>query len=290
MINYLIAWIMNATLRDNILFGQRFDPEFYEKTIDACALRQDIEMLPGGDMTEIGEKGINLSGGQKARIALARAVYAMADVYLLDDTLSAVDSHVGRHIFEHVIGPNGLLKHRTRIFVTHALQYISFADQVMMMRDGRIVELDTFDALMEKQGETWALFTEFVKAEEQREAEKQLSPQTEYDLEYLLARSLGSADEPPRPTDARPLTSIAKSTPETDYTRRRRQSTDSVGSLEDGDRRPILAAGAQMTIEESAKGRVKRHVYKAYLKACSVRNALLLLFATVMFQAGSISK
>ncbi|KAJ1951500.1 hypothetical protein EC988_004027, partial [Linderina pennispora] len=86
-------WILNATLRENILFGHRFEQGFYDTVIDACALRADLEMLAGGDMTEIGEKGINLSGGQKARVSLARAVYARADVYLLDDPLSAVDAH-----------------------------------------------------------------------------------------------------------------------------------------------------------------------------------------------------
>lgn len=85
------AWIQNATLQDNILFGQPLDNEWYNKVIDACALRPDLLMLPGGDQTEIGEKGINLSGGQKQRVALARAVYNQAEVYLFDDPLSAVD-------------------------------------------------------------------------------------------------------------------------------------------------------------------------------------------------------
>lgn len=105
------AWILNATVRDNILFGRPFDANHYRRTINACALGPDLEMLTGGDMTEIGEKGINLSGGQKQRVSIARAVYAQADVYLLDDPLSAVDAHVGRHIFDHVIGPNGIQKY-----------------------------------------------------------------------------------------------------------------------------------------------------------------------------------
>ncbi|KAJ2522373.1 hypothetical protein H4217_000798 [Coemansia sp. RSA 1939] len=115
------AWIMNATLRDNILFGHRLDQEFYDKVIDACALRPDLGILPSGDMTEIGEKGINLSGGQRARVSLARAVYARADVYILDDPLAAVDANVGKHLYSRVIGPNGLLKSRARILVTNAV-------------------------------------------------------------------------------------------------------------------------------------------------------------------------
>ncbi|CAG7830574.1 unnamed protein product, partial [Allacma fusca] len=89
------AWIQNVTLRDNILFGRPFEPPKYEKVIEACALKPDLEILPGGDQTEIGEKGINLSGGQKQRVSLARATYNNSEVYLFDDPLSAVDSHDG---------------------------------------------------------------------------------------------------------------------------------------------------------------------------------------------------
>ncbi|KAJ1940829.1 hypothetical protein EC988_006925, partial [Linderina pennispora] len=147
------AWIMNATLKENVLFGHKYEPEFYEKVIDACALRPDLDMLPGGDLTEIGEKGINLSGGQKARVSLARAVYARADVYLLDDPLSAVDAHVGKHIFTQVLGPQGLLRSRTRVLVTNAVQYLTMVDSVTMLRDGQIVERGTFAQVMESKGE-----------------------------------------------------------------------------------------------------------------------------------------
>ena len=104
------AWIMNATLRDNVLFGREYDEELYKRVITACELTTDISLLPAGDQTEIGEKGINLSGGQKQRVSLARAVYSNADLYLFDDPLSAVDAHVGKSIFDNVMGPRGLLK------------------------------------------------------------------------------------------------------------------------------------------------------------------------------------
>ena len=106
------AWIQNATVKDNILFGRPFEEEAYNKVIEACSLLTDLQIMPAGDKTEIGEKGINLSGGQKQRISLARSLYSNADIYLLDDPLSAVDSHVGKHIFDNVIGPNGLLKNK----------------------------------------------------------------------------------------------------------------------------------------------------------------------------------
>lgn len=98
------AWIRNSTLKDNILFGQNLNDRKYNKIIDGCALKPDLDILPAGDQTEIGEKGVNLSGGQKQRVSLARATYADADVYLLDDPLSAVDSHVGKHIFDNILG------------------------------------------------------------------------------------------------------------------------------------------------------------------------------------------
>jgi len=115
------AWIRNTTVRENILFGLPMDQARYEAVIDTCALRIDLKLLEGGDLTEIGEKGANLSGGQAQRINLARAVYSNADVVLLDDVLSAVDSHVGEHIFrECITGP--LLRGTTRILVTHQVR------------------------------------------------------------------------------------------------------------------------------------------------------------------------
>lgn len=104
------AWIQNATVRDNITFGMPYDEDKYDRIVDAVALRTDFDILDNGDLTLIGEKGINLSGGQKQRVSLARACYSEADVYYLDDPLSAVDAHVGKHIFTHVVGPDGILK------------------------------------------------------------------------------------------------------------------------------------------------------------------------------------
>ncbi|KAJ1552244.1 Multidrug resistance-associated protein 1, partial [Cladochytrium tenue] len=150
-------WIMNASLRENILFGKSYDEDFYNRTIDACGLRPDLDILPGGDLTEIGERGINLSGGQKQRISLARAVYARTDIYLLDDSLSAVDAHVGRHIFDNVIGPHGLLKNKARLFVTHSIQHLREFDFIMLLGDGKVVECGPCKELLKK-GETGAVY------------------------------------------------------------------------------------------------------------------------------------
>ncbi|KAJ1853661.1 hypothetical protein LPJ73_002600 [Coemansia sp. RSA 2703] len=155
-------WILNATLRDNILFGHCFEQEFYNRVIEVCALGPDLEMLPAGDMTEIGENGINLSGGQKARVSLARAVYARADIYILDDPLAAVDAYVGRHIFTHVLGPQGILRSRARILVTNAVQYLSRVDRVIMLRNGKIAESGSFINLMEGSGDVYEFVHRFI--------------------------------------------------------------------------------------------------------------------------------
>ncbi len=121
-------------------------------------MRTDLEILTGGDETEIGEKGINVSGGQKQRISLARAVYNNADIYLLDDPLSAVDSNVGKHIFDKVIGPKGVLRKKTRILVTHGISFLPLVDQIIVMKEGSISEKGTYDQLLANKG----AFAEFL--------------------------------------------------------------------------------------------------------------------------------
>ncbi|XP_033840128.1 ATP-binding cassette sub-family C member 3 isoform X4 [Periophthalmus magnuspinnatus] len=153
------AWIQNATLRDNILFGRPFQEPKYRCVLEACALTPDLEVLPGGDMTEIGEKGINLSGGQRQRVSLARALYSDADVYLLDDPLSAVDAHVAKHIFDHLIGPEGVLKGKTRILVTHGISFLPQVDNIMVMVEGGVSEMGSYQELLKQNG----AFAEFLR-------------------------------------------------------------------------------------------------------------------------------
>uniref|UniRef100_A0A8C3AJU5 Multidrug resistance-associated protein 4 n=1 Tax=Cyclopterus lumpus TaxID=8103 RepID=A0A8C3AJU5_CYCLU len=126
-------WVFPGTIRSNILFGRELDPQKYERVLQACALKRDLELLPDGDLTLIGDRGATLSGGQRARVNLARAVYQDADIYLLDDPLSAVDAEVGRHLFEKCIC--GLLKNKSRILVTHQLQYLKAADQIVVLNE-----------------------------------------------------------------------------------------------------------------------------------------------------------
>ncbi|RHZ57689.1 ATP-binding cassette transporter YOR1 [Aspergillus thermomutatus] len=142
------AWIQNVSVRENILFGSDYDEEFYDRVIDACALQADLEIFPNGDQTEIGERGITVSGGQKQRINIARAVYSKADIVLMDDPLSAVDAHVGRHIMDKAIC--GLLKDKCRILATHQLHVLSRCDRVIVMKEGSIDAIGTFDDLVRR--------------------------------------------------------------------------------------------------------------------------------------------
>lgn len=142
------AWIQNGTIMDNILFGLPLDQERYDSVIQASCLQQDLEMLAAGDQTEIGERGINLSGGQKQRVSLARAAYQDADIYLLDDPLSAVDAHVDRHLWQNLIGPNGLLKDKTRILVTHGVHHLGRVDQIVIIKEGCIFGAGTYEQLL----------------------------------------------------------------------------------------------------------------------------------------------
>uniref|UniRef100_A0AAR2KFJ0 AAA+ ATPase domain-containing protein n=1 Tax=Pygocentrus nattereri TaxID=42514 RepID=A0AAR2KFJ0_PYGNA len=134
-------WIQHASVRDNILFGTDFDSGFYQTVLEACALTDDLNILPDGDRTEVGENGVTLSGGQKSRLALARAVYMDKDIYLLDDPLAAVDADVAQHLMEKCI--LGILKNKTRILCTHRIEFVEKADIVVLMDSGRVVRTGT---------------------------------------------------------------------------------------------------------------------------------------------------
>jgi len=146
------AWIFNATLQENVLFGKPLDYERYAKSLYVSALESDLDVLPAGDLTAIGEKGINLSGGQKQRVSIARAVYANADVFLCDDPLSALDPHVGRAVFDNVFSKKGVLKRSTRVLVTNQLHFVPEADRVIWMEDGAVKMCGKFNELMQDEG------------------------------------------------------------------------------------------------------------------------------------------
>ncbi|KAJ3345476.1 hypothetical protein GGF32_008414, partial [Allomyces javanicus] len=153
------SWLLNASIRDNILFGAALDDEWYAAVIRATCLDVDLAVLPDGDLCLVGEKGVSLSGGQKKRLAIARAVYSRHDVYLLDDPLSALDAQVGRQVFDACFGPNGLLKDKCRILVTHQLHFLNQCQLVVNLRDGRVSELGTLDYVKSLKGDTMQLLS-----------------------------------------------------------------------------------------------------------------------------------
>ncbi|KAJ2008208.1 hypothetical protein H4R26_000328 [Coemansia thaxteri] len=268
-------WIMNATLRSNILFGLKYDEVFYNRVVDACALRPDLDMLPASDLTEIGEKGINLSGGQKARVSLARAVYSRADVYILDDPLSAVDAHVARHLFDHVLGPEGLLKSRCRIHATNAIQFISKCDSILLLQGGLIAEQGTVADLAERRGLVYALIQEYGVADS-------ATPSTSAGITpsgssmQLAGEEISGAQ-----SDA------------SFFSKQKRRST--LGSLPPASIAPVQRTGQlratggashDMIISEevSAVGKVSLASYVDYFRACSWTGSVLLVVGMIFNQ------
>ncbi|XP_068141679.1 multidrug resistance-associated protein 1 isoform X2 [Drosophila tropicalis] len=289
------AWIQNATLRDNILFGEKYDRKRYNRVIDACALRADIDILSAGDLTEIGEKGINLSGGQKQRISLARAVYSDADLYLLDDPLSAVDSHVGKHIFEEVIGPKGMLAKKSRILVTHGVTFLPQVDSIYVMKSGEISESGTFTQLVQNKG----AFADFIiqhlqegneEEEELNQIKRQIS--STVDAPEVLMGSVENAIKLARTESLSDSISVTSADSLMGSLRRRRtakrqDSHDSVASAASLKKKQEVE-GKLIETEKSQTGGVEFAVYKHYIKSVGVFLSVATLALNFVFQAFQI--
>ena len=180
------AWIQNDTLRNNILFYLPFDSQRYYHILDICELKPDLDALIGGDMTEIGEKGINLSGGQRARINIARALYNNKDIYIFDDPLSALDANVGKNIVRNCI--KEFLEEKTRILITHALQHVYYADRIYYMKKGKIIWEGDYKSLLKQ--EFFASFQQKVN----RNAKRKKTILTLNDLKLKRTKSFEFKD------------------------------------------------------------------------------------------------
>ncbi|CAG9767557.1 unnamed protein product [Ceutorhynchus assimilis] len=157
-------WLFAGTIRQNILFGEQYIKKRYERVVRVCALERDFEILPFGDKCVIGDRGVTLSGGQRARINLARAVYKEADIYLLDDPLSAVDTHVGKKLFEDCI--TGFLNNKCTVLVTHQLQYLKSVSRIYIMENGKITANGTYQEIQNGDGEFSKLFKAQIEEED----------------------------------------------------------------------------------------------------------------------------
>lgn len=172
------SWIINASVRDNILFGKPMDQERYNRVLECCSLLPDLAIFPANDETEIGERGINLSGGQKQRVSLARAAYQDADIYIMDDPLSAVDAHVDQHLWKQLIGPDGFLKDKTRVLVTHGIHHLADAGQILVIKDGEIVETGQYNDLLDAKLGLYQLIMDYAVQQQVKEVTDAL-PSTE---------------------------------------------------------------------------------------------------------------
>ncbi|KAI1286882.1 Multidrug resistance-associated protein 1 [Halotydeus destructor] len=255
------AWILNATVKNNIIFTSSPDSARYEEVLDNCALKADLKILEAGDQTEIGEKGINLSGGQKQRVSLARAVYADRDIYLLDDTLSAVDSHVGKHIFDQVIGPKGVLKDKTRILVTHKVALLPQVDDIVVMKNGRISEQGSYTELVQRKG----AFSEFL-------------------AEYLAE---GAAGE----DDLSEIKALVKNVPIAES--RKIVQSSKVERKYDDNQDNLSTKGSLVEAESAETGSINRGVYLSYLQTIGAPLCVAILtlnvFLNIFVVAGNLS-
>ncbi|XP_021347157.1 multidrug resistance-associated protein 1-like [Mizuhopecten yessoensis] len=304
------AWIQNMTLRDNILFGKAHREKKYRKVLEACQLIPDLGILSAGDQTEIGQKGINLSGGQKQRVSLARAVYNNADVYLLDDPLSAVDSHVGKALFQQVIGNEGLLKNKTRILVTHGVHWLPNVDRIIVMDGGQISEIGTYEELLQHNGPFAHFLQTFLLHDDDKDDEKDdeetgttrrrrtLSVQEIKDkmweqIEEVMSDGLTTSDDTitieglSRRQSVRKISKNGSLVPSKLLTRAiSRQMSRSISrsmtrSMTKADDNTF---GQLITEEGTEEGAVKWGVTLAYLKSMGVFATVFALFMMTVFQ------
>lgn len=292
------AWIMNASVKENIVFGHRWDPQFYERTIDACALTEDFKTLPDGDQTEVGERGISLSGGQKARLTLARAVYARADIYLLDDCLSAVDQHVGRQLIDNVFGSRGLLAGKTRILATNSIPVLIEADLVTLIRDGKVVEKGTYQQLIAMKGEVANLIRTANNEEEETPSSSEddskymsTSGSEESSTMVGVENLEGEADEIQEGVGQLAPIQPARNDPrrkESEVTLRRASTVSFKGPRgkvtdEEGD-----GVKSKQSKEFSEQGKVKWNVYGEYAKTSNLVAVAIYMVTLISAQTAQI--
>ncbi|KAJ2056332.1 hypothetical protein GGI17_006250 [Coemansia sp. S146] len=253
------AWLRNATIRENILFGEQYDGSRYEEVLHVCALKPDLRILSAGDQTEIGERGVTLSGGQKQRVALARAVYSSRRILLIDDCLSAVDTHTAKHILmECLLSKTPLMLGRTRVLVTHHVSMcLPFAQYIVMLREGQ-VSLKGNPAELKDQGMFTNVLMELEGSEDKQEAAGAKGKGKDTEQATLTVDVLDEED---------PSKSVNDTTSEDKYNLRRlKRIIEQRGLGPDGDL-PALQ-GTLVKDEERESGYVKSDVWLTYLNSC----------------------
>ncbi|KAJ2894628.1 hypothetical protein IWW38_002516 [Coemansia aciculifera] len=250
------AWLRNATIRENILFGETYDHQRYEEVLRVCALKPDLRILSAGDQTEIGERGVTLSGGQKQRVALARAVYSSRRILLIDDCLSAVDAHTAKHILtECLLSKTPLMLGRTRVLVTHHVSMcLPYAQYIVMLREGQVSLKGNPSELQEQGGAFTKVLTELENSEDKS---KTLDKGKSAEEAVLDADVLDEEDS---------SKSVNDSTSENEYNLRRlKKIAEQRGLDPDGDLSAL--EGTLVEDEERESGYIKSEVWLTYLNA-----------------------
>ncbi|KAF9930603.1 hypothetical protein FBU30_000306 [Linnemannia zychae] len=261
------AFIINATIRDNIIFGNPFDQDRYRRVLTACGLDPDLDSLPAGDMTEIGERGINLSGGQKQRVSLARATYDNADIYLLDDPLSAVDAHVDRHLWDNLIGPKGLLRNKTRILVTHGIHHLEHVDKIIVFKDGEITESGRYEDLIAAKKSFYQLMKEYsAKHSRRKESHAHIDQPATAQTSNASSHEITEADS----VSTTDLESDVETVEETFNTKANAEKDF------DEEEDELIAE------EVMKKGGVERRLIKIYGKACGLKTVFGIIFLIIV--------
>ncbi|KAL4089621.1 hypothetical protein QTP88_024632 [Uroleucon formosanum] len=243
-------WLFNGSIQQNILFGSPMDQNRYKEVIKVCALKTDFKQLPYGDRSLVGERGVSLSGGQRARVNLARAVYKQADIYLLDDPLSAVDTHVGKHLFEKCI--KDYLKEKTCILITHQIQYLSSVDQIVLMENANILAEGSYQELQSSGLD----FTKLLRSTEET------TPDTEIDNKNVTDKNF---EQPSNLSRQGSIKSVASSVDE--------------NKLNGAKKEPTVVA------EIRSSGNVSSSVYLSYVSAGgNTFKILFLLFICIFTQ------
>jgi len=260
------SWIQNLTVQDNILFGKKMKADVYKRILKKCELQSDLNILPAGDLTEIGERGINLSGGQKQRVSIARAIFQDADIYLFDDPLSAVDSHVGKKIFDNVIGPNGMLKEKTRVLVTHGINFLPEVDQIIVLSQGKISEMGSYKELLQKDGD----FSDFIKNHTYTEDENPDDSNKQYKSKITMRSKNEKNDDEQNLEKISSINSLTK-----EHKEKNTEKTQNKNKI---------------YAEEKAEiGNVSLSIYKTYIRAVGVVISFTIIFTYFLQNTASVS-
>lgn len=279
------AWIMNASVKDNILFGYKFDESYYMRTLKACQLLPDLEILPDGDETIVGEKGVSLSGGQKARLALARAVYARTDLYLLDDVLSAVDASVSKKLIDMVLNKEtGLLKDKTVILATNNIPILKHSKYIYILDKGEIIGSGSYQELINSADQE--LIKKVLKdydTENQPTLESEISSNEKQvsvavDQKNIIQLSDSSSERALLLGEDDELGSSL-----------RRASLATLKPIKFIETSNIKKKTEQEA-EKTAEGRVKTKVYITYVKACGLTGVLLFFLFMIMTKVTDLAE